>query len=141
VIQEEDKGGILFSATNDWVLDGPPGRVSISIDPPPDDGPFYWDDSVQNVADATEISTNAPLVSFFNADEGEYRITWEVQEPENMHCAILGFDEIYGSAGGYIFGLPASVPNTVRIYVRAGFVSAGTIVCLLDTDADADAGL
>jgi hypothetical protein len=81
------------------------------------------------------------LVSFYNADESEYRITWEVQEPEDMHCAILGFDEIYGSAGGYMFGLPGAEPNTVRINVRAGFVSESTIVCLLDTDVDADAGL
>ncbi len=137
VAPEDNKGAIILGALNETGLEVTPGRLSISIDPPVDDGPFFLDKLAVYDPNAIAVSTETPHAGYFNLDEGEYLISWEVQEPDNMTCSILGFDDVYASLSTYIFGLPAAEPNTLRIKVRAGFTSQTAIMCTLDTEPDA----
>ncbi len=135
VVVDEDKGRISIGSTDHTVFSSPPGRLSLSIDPPVGDGPIFFDNNLNLVPDATGLSEEIVLAIFANLDEGEYVISWEVEEPEKMSCAISQVDTDL-----VILGLPADQPDAMRVKVRPGFVSGhNSILCTATADPAADA--
>jgi hypothetical protein len=136
VVLDESKGHIKFAAVYTSLTTGVSGRVSVSIDPPAGERPSFFDTDIQAVPDATAFSEGVIVALFGNLEEGEYVISWEVEEPENIYCESLA-----AAYGLFMRGLPTEQPNTVLVTVRAGFVSGDIVIsCAAVTDPAADAG-
>ncbi len=139
VVVDEDKGGINVVAV-DASLSGNAARLSLSIHPQKGDGPFFWDTNMHIVPNATRLSREMPVATFHNLDEGEYVISWDLEEPENISCGILGV-RMDPPQSDVMYGLPAAQPDAMRVKVRPGFASGlNVIVCTPIADPDADAG-
>ncbi len=136
VVLDEDKGRISVVTTDHTALNSPSGRLSLFIDPPAGDGPLFFDNNLNLVPEATGLSEEIVLAVFANLDEGGYVISWEVEEPEKMSCAISQID-----SNLIILGLPAERPDAMRVKVRPGFLSGNNgIVCTAIAGPAADAG-
>ena len=135
VVADQSKGAIAVTALT---MTGPIfSRLSVSIEPPAGDGPFFLDTNLQFVSDATGLSEEIILATFINLEEGEYVIPWRIEEPEEMSCGLLGNETI-----GMTHGLPAEQANAVRVKVRPGFVSGQNLILCSDVaDPDTDGGV
>lgn len=136
VVLDESKGHMVVAAHQPGGLAPLPGRLSVSIDPATGDGPFYLDTNFQIDLNATGFSEEISGALFYNLEEGEYVVSWEIGEPEKMSCEIQFLD-------GYIsiYGLLADQPNQMRVKVRAGYTSGlNSIACTATADPGADAG-
>jgi hypothetical protein len=135
VAVDQSKGAIGVSA---MTFAGPIfSRLSISIEPPAGDGPFFLDNYFQIVSGATALSGETPAAIFINLEEGEYVIPWEIEEPEEMSCGLSGNETV-----GMTNGLLAEHPDAVRVKVRPGFHSGqNVIICSDVAGPDTDAGV
>jgi hypothetical protein len=136
VVLDESKGHITVGTMA--VVGGPIyGPLTVSIDPPVGDGPFFLDNDLHAVPGATGLSEEVVAASFVNLEEGEYVISWENEAPEKMSCHLFRSIEQDLLA----WGLPAEQPNALRVNVRAGLLSGGNAIeCAPVADPAADAG-
>ncbi len=135
VVRDEDKGHVLIGSGDYFNLNTIPGRLSPSISPPVGEGPLFFHNNTSLVPEATGLSEEIVFAIFANLDKGEYVISWEVEEPENMSCAVAEID-----SNVVILGLPAEQPDAIRVKVRPGFLSGPNVIECPAADPAADAG-
>jgi hypothetical protein len=132
VVADQSKGHIVVAALDPSNVGTIAGPLSVSLDPAAGDGPFFWNTDVHIDPEATRLSPAIVLASFHNLDRGQYVVSWQIENPEQMSCVVQE----------PIWGLRAEQPNAMRVNVRPGFISGtNIIVCTPAADADADAGV